>query len=82
MLAYICLSMLFVQLQYVYIHFYQNRHKKIWSQLGLDGNVSDVHWNEMSNLELKSGHKIGTTEPIFSKIEQSVIDEEQSKLGN
>ena len=56
--------------------------QKIWSQLGLDGNVSDVHWNEMSNLELKSGHKIGTTEPIFSKIEQSVIDEEQSKLGN
>ena len=50
--------------------------------MGLDGNVSDVHWNEMSNLELKSGHKIGTTEPIFSKIEQSVIDEEQSKLGN
>ena len=29
-----------------------------------------------------SGHKIGATEPIFSKIEQSVIDEEQSKLGN
>ena len=56
--------------------------QKIWSQLGLDGNVSDVNWNEMSNLELKSGHKIGTTEPIFSKIEQSVIDEEQSKLGN
>ena len=56
--------------------------QKIWSQLGLDGNVSDVHWNEMSNLELKSGHKIGATEPIFSKIEQSVIDEEQSKLGN
>ena len=56
--------------------------QKIWSQLGLDGNVSDVNWNEMSNLELKSGHKIGATEPIFSKIEQSVIDEEQSKLGN
>ena len=56
--------------------------QKIWSQLGLDGNVSDVNWNEMSNLELKSGHKIGTTAPIFSKIEQSVIDEEQSKLGN
>ena len=56
--------------------------QKIWSQLGLDGNVSDVNWNEMSNLELKSGHKIGATKPIFSKIEQSVIDEEQSKLGN
>ena len=47
-----------------------------------DEPVSDVNWNTMSNLELKSGHKIGTVEPIFPKIEQSVIDEEQSKLGN
>ncbi len=55
--------------------------QKIWSQLGLEGNVSDVLWNEMSSLVLKSGHKIGAVEPIFSKIEQSVIDEQQSKLG-
>ena len=56
--------------------------QKIWSQLGMTGNVSDMAWHAMSNLELKSGHKIGTVEPIFSKIEKSVIDEEQSKLGN
>ena len=56
--------------------------QKIWSQLGLEGNVSDINWNEMSNLALKSGHKIGNVEPVFSKIEQSIIDEEQSKLGN
>ena len=55
--------------------------QKIWSQLGLEGNVSDILWNEMSSLVLKSGHKIGVVEPIFSKIEQSVIDEQQSKLG-
>ena len=55
--------------------------QKIWSQLGLEGNVSDVLWDEMSSLALKSGHKIGAVEPIFSKIEQSVIDEQQSKLG-
>ena len=35
----------------------------------------------MSELSLKSGHKIGTVTPIFSKIEPFVIEQEQSKLG-
>ena len=56
--------------------------QKIWSQLGLEGNVSDISWNEMSELKLKAGHKIGTVEPIFSKVESSDIEKEQSKLGN
>ena len=56
--------------------------QKIWSQLGLEGNVSDISWNEMSELKLKTGHKIGTVEPIFSKVELSDIEKEQSKLGN
>ena len=55
--------------------------QKIWSQLGLPGNISDVSWNEMSELSLKPGHKIGNVEPLFSKIEQSVIEQEQAKLG-
>ena len=36
----------------------------------------------MSELKLKTGHKIGTVEPIFSKVELSDIEKEQSKLGN
>ena len=48
--------------------------QKIWSQLGLEGNVSDISWNEMSELKLKAGHKIGTVEPIFSKVESSDIE--------
>ena len=36
----------------------------------------------MSELSLKPGHKIGNVEPLFSKIEQSVIEQEQAKLGN
>ncbi len=36
----------------------------------------------MSELKLKAGHKIGTVEPIFSKIESSDIEKEQSLLGN
>jgi hypothetical protein len=36
----------------------------------------------MSELKLTVGHKIGIVEPIFSKIELSDIEKEQSKLGN
>ena len=36
----------------------------------------------MSEIKLNSGHKIGTVEPLFSKIESSDIEKEQSKLGN
>jgi methionyl-tRNA synthetase len=56
--------------------------QKIWSQLGLEGNVSDISWNEMSELTLNVGHKIGAVEPLFSKVESSDIEKEQSKLGN
>jgi methionyl-tRNA synthetase len=55
--------------------------QKIWDQLGLKGNISEIDWTAMSELSLKSGHKIGTITPIFSKIEPSVIEQEQSKLG-
>ena len=55
--------------------------QKIWDQLGLKGNISEIDWAAMSELSLKSGHKIGTVTPIFSKIEPSVIEQEQSKLG-
>ena len=55
--------------------------QKIWDQLGFKGNISEIDWAAMSELSLKSGHKIGTVTPIFSKIEPSVIEQEQSKLG-
>ena len=54
--------------------------QKIWDQLGLNGNI-EIDWAAMSELSLKSGHKIGTVTPIFSKIEPFVIEQEQSKLG-
>ena len=37
---------------------------------------------QISNIAIKSGHKIGTVEPLFSKIEESVISEQKSKLGS
>ena len=39
----------------------------------MDGNVSDINWNEMSEISLKPDHKIGKVEPLFAKIESSVI---------
>ena len=56
--------------------------QQIWLQVGMDGNVSDINWNEMSKISLKSGHKIGKAEPLFAKIESSVIDEQKTKLGD
>jgi methionyl-tRNA synthetase len=48
----------------------------------MDGSVSDINWNEMSEISLKPDHKIGKVEPLFAKIESSVIDEQKSKLGD
>ena len=56
--------------------------QKIWEQVGMDGNVSDRSWNEMSEISLKPDHKIGKVEPLFAKIESSVVDEQKAKLGD
>jgi len=56
--------------------------QQIWLQIGMDGNVSHTNWNEMSEISLKPGHKIGKVEPLFAKIESSVIDEQKAKLGD
>ena len=56
--------------------------QQIWLQVGMDGNVSDINWNETSEISLKPGHKIGKVEPLFAKIESSVIDEQKAKLGD
>ena len=47
----------------------------------MNGNVSDMEWNEMSEISLKPDHKIGKVEPLFTKIESSIIDEQKAKLG-
>ena len=56
--------------------------QQIWLQVGMDGNISDTNWNQMSEISLKPGHKIGKVEPLFAKIESSVIDEQKAKLGD
>ena len=54
--------------------------QKIWVQLGLDGNVSTEMFDEISSITLKHGHKLGQVSPLFEKVEESVIEEQKSKL--
>ena len=55
--------------------------QKIWSQLGLDGDISVHMFDEISSITLKQGHKLGSVSPLFEKVEESIIEEQKSKLG-
>ena len=54
--------------------------QKIWEQLGMNGKVSDKHWNSISGLELKSGHVLGEITPIFARIEDADIKKRKEKF--
>ena len=55
--------------------------QKIWIQLGLDGKVTDHKWNEMSNIEINSGHSLGEPTPLFSRVEPADIENYKKQLG-
>ena len=55
--------------------------EKIWLQLGLEGKVSEQHWDSLSELSIKSGHALGEPSPIFVKVEKSDIQKHKEKLG-
>jgi len=55
--------------------------QKIWAQLGMDGDVSEQPFDEISNITIKQGHKLGKISPLFEKVEESVIEEQKKKLG-
>ena len=52
----------------------------IRDRLGLDGNISTEMFDEISSITLKQGHKLGQVSPLFEKVEESVIEEQKSKL--
>ena len=62
--------------------FMPDSSQKIWVQLGLEGNVSAQMFDQISNITLNQGHKLGSVSPLFQKVEESVIDEQKSKLGD
>ncbi len=55
--------------------------QKIWAQLGMDDDVSVQPFDEISNITIKQGHKLGEISPLFEKVEESVIEEQKKKLG-
>ncbi len=55
--------------------------QKIWTQIGLSGNVSDAKWEEISKLSIPPGFSMGSHSPLFAKVESSDIEKYKKKLG-
>jgi len=56
--------------------------QKIWEQLGLDGDISEKSFEEISNISINASHRVGKIVPLFAKVEESIIEEQKSKLGS
>jgi methionyl-tRNA synthetase len=50
--------------------------EKIWKMLNLDGDVHKQSWDGASDLLVPDGHRLGKTEILFTKIEDTVIEAE------
>ena len=55
--------------------------QRIWTQLGYSNKVEENTWDNISNLTIKPGHKLGEVKPLFSKVEEQDIKKYQQKLG-
>lgn len=55
--------------------------QKIWEQLGMNGNISDNRWENVSKLNMAPGHTLGLVSPLFSRVERSDIEKHKSSLG-
>ncbi len=55
--------------------------QKIWTQLGLSGDIKDNHWDSISILEIRPGHQLGEHSPLFAKVEKADIEKYKKQLG-
>jgi methionyl-tRNA synthetase len=55
--------------------------EKIWSQLNMEGSISNQKWSALSEIAVLPGHKIGVVSPLFKKVEASDIQVYKSRLG-
>ena len=46
-----------------------------------DREFKETGFDEISNITIKQGHKLGKISPLFEKVEESVIEEQKKKLG-
>lgn len=56
--------------------------QKIWTQLGLKGNVSEQPWGSISDISLSANHQLGDSSPLFAKVEDTDIKKYKQKLGS
>ena len=56
--------------------------QKIWQQLGLDGNVYESAWSDISVLGVLPGHVLGDVSPLFARVEESDIVRYKRQLGH
>ena len=55
---------------------------RIWSQLGMDGDVGDANWAGASEVAVRPGHRLGEVSPLFAKVERADIERHKSRLGS
>lgn len=55
--------------------------QEIWEQAGLDGAAADQPWDSASEFGIRPGHRLGTPEPLFSKVQQADIEGHKRRLG-
>ena len=55
--------------------------KKIWDQLGLQGDITEKNWDSISCIEIEPEHKLGIASPLFSKVELDDIETYKKQLG-
>jgi methionyl-tRNA synthetase len=55
---------------------------RVWEMLKLSGGVGEQQWLTASDLAVRAGHQIGKPEILFTKIEDTTIENELKSLGN
>jgi methionyl-tRNA synthetase len=55
--------------------------EKLWRMLNAPGSHYNQHWDDVPKLRLPDNHPLGKREILFSKIEDSIIEEQIAKLG-
>ena len=55
--------------------------RTIWKMLNLEGSPEDQTWESGAECPIPSGHRLGTPEILFTKIEDATIAKELSMLG-
>jgi len=54
--------------------------EKIWSQLAMNNQISEQSWDSASSFLIKKDHSIGNVTPLFSRVEESDIQNHKKKF--